>query len=194
MADVLNRATKEYRTSVNTPDYNNSQWIINPDVSQVQDIPSKFWRIPNQGKTITYNEQSYLENVKYQRTRLVNEFRELVLYEGFIYEDGNVFDTDNASLRNLMGLSQKAITSGLTTETVQYMTSENILLTISYNEIVQVTLSLSNYVSECYEASWYHKDQINALSTISEVNNYDYTVGAWPVVQSYYLNPSKSGI
>ena len=33
MANVVNRATRELRLSVNTPDFPTAQWIINPDLS-----------------------------------------------------------------------------------------------------------------------------------------------------------------
>ena len=45
MADVINRLTKEYKISVNTPDFPLSEWIINPDLSQVFNIPYKYWKI-----------------------------------------------------------------------------------------------------------------------------------------------------
>lgn len=45
MANVLNRTTKEYRVSVNTPDFPPAQWIINPDVSLVAGNPTKYWKI-----------------------------------------------------------------------------------------------------------------------------------------------------
>jgi len=45
MANVLNRVTKKFLGSVNTPDYPGSDWIINPDLSAVADQPSKYWDI-----------------------------------------------------------------------------------------------------------------------------------------------------
>jgi len=51
MANVLNRTTKEYRPSVNTPDFPESDWIINPDLSAVEGQPSKYWKID--GDTVT---------------------------------------------------------------------------------------------------------------------------------------------
>lgn len=45
MANVLNRTTKEYLTSVNTPDYPASQWIVNPDLSNVQGLAPQYWTI-----------------------------------------------------------------------------------------------------------------------------------------------------
>jgi hypothetical protein len=43
MANVLHRTTKEYRTSVNTPDYPVSDWIINPVILPL--VARKYWKI-----------------------------------------------------------------------------------------------------------------------------------------------------
>lgn len=45
MANVLNRTTKQYLTSVNTPDFPIASWIISPDVSSVAGFDTKYWTI-----------------------------------------------------------------------------------------------------------------------------------------------------
>jgi len=45
MANVLHRASKQYRPSVNTPDFPKEDWIINPDLSAVENVPKKYWKI-----------------------------------------------------------------------------------------------------------------------------------------------------
>lgn len=45
MANVLNRATLEYRRSVNDPDYPAEDWIHQPDLSGVDGVPLYWWRI-----------------------------------------------------------------------------------------------------------------------------------------------------
>lgn len=56
MANVLNRITKEFRGSVNTPDFPASQWIINPDLSAVIAFPTKYWTIT--GDVVTLQSQA----------------------------------------------------------------------------------------------------------------------------------------
>jgi len=56
MAHVLKRTTKEYRTSVNDPDFSVVDWIINPDVSAVAGQPTKYWLI--NGDVVTLMDQS----------------------------------------------------------------------------------------------------------------------------------------
>lgn len=43
MANVLNRTSLQYITSVNTPEYPIAEWIINPDLSAVNGIDKEFW-------------------------------------------------------------------------------------------------------------------------------------------------------
>lgn len=43
MANVLNKTTLEFRRSVNTPDYDEADWLINPDLTQVADLDSRYW-------------------------------------------------------------------------------------------------------------------------------------------------------
>lgn len=52
MANVLNRTTKQYLISVNTPDFDPSQWIINPDLSAVGSFSSQYWVITGNAVTL----------------------------------------------------------------------------------------------------------------------------------------------
>lgn len=51
MANVINKTTLEYRESVNTPDFSNLEWIINPNVSEITNqegkiiVPQKYWKL-----------------------------------------------------------------------------------------------------------------------------------------------------
>lgn len=51
MANVLNRTTKQFLTSVNTPDYSEADWIVNPDLAAVAGFSTKYWDI--QGDVVT---------------------------------------------------------------------------------------------------------------------------------------------
>jgi len=51
MSNVLHRTTFQYLKSVNTPDYDPVDWVINPDFSQVQGAPTRHWKIV--GDTVT---------------------------------------------------------------------------------------------------------------------------------------------
>jgi hypothetical protein len=50
MSNVLNRTTKVFLESVNTPDYAPADWIVNPDMSGVSGVPVERWVI--EGDTV----------------------------------------------------------------------------------------------------------------------------------------------
>ena len=45
MAVVINKATKKIIRSAHTPDYPPGLWIINPDLSNVEGVDPKYWKI-----------------------------------------------------------------------------------------------------------------------------------------------------
>jgi len=45
MANVVNRTTVRFLRSVSTPDFPVADWIINPDLSSVAGVPTKYWKI-----------------------------------------------------------------------------------------------------------------------------------------------------
>lgn len=76
MASVLNRTTKQYLTSVNTPDYPTQDWIIDPDLSAVTSFASIYWIIT--GDVVTLMDQAQRDAVdatilEAQRDSTVNE-------------------------------------------------------------------------------------------------------------------------
>jgi len=51
MANVIHRTDRDsagcliYRTSVNTPDYDTDDWLINPDISGLTGVNCKYWKV-----------------------------------------------------------------------------------------------------------------------------------------------------
>lgn len=45
MANIINRTTGEYRTSVHTPDYDPAVWIVNPDLTAVAGVDQRWWTV-----------------------------------------------------------------------------------------------------------------------------------------------------
>lgn len=45
MANVVNKTTTQYITSVHTPDYDSADWLINPDLSGVSGVDQKYWKV-----------------------------------------------------------------------------------------------------------------------------------------------------
>jgi hypothetical protein len=54
---ALNRTTKEYRTGVDGNSFDPAQWLVNPDVSALQNVPTRYWKI-NGDDSVTEMDQS----------------------------------------------------------------------------------------------------------------------------------------
>ena len=70
MADVLNRLTKQLLLSVNTPDYPPTEWIVNPDLSQVAGVPWRYWKIVGESVVEMTAEEKAIVDQPLPRTEL----------------------------------------------------------------------------------------------------------------------------
>jgi len=70
MADVLNRLTKQFLRSVNTPDYPEADWLINPDLSRVTGIPWRYWKIVGESVVEMTTEEKAIVDQPLPRTEL----------------------------------------------------------------------------------------------------------------------------
>lgn len=107
MSDVIHKTTLVYLQSVNTPDYPQSEWIRNPDLSLVKNVPKKYWKMEeNNIVEMTQEEknlvdQSLLSETVGEKNFLVTEYdkRKRLISEVWyneIHEDnfiGKVEDT-----------------------------------------------------------------------------------------------------
>lgn len=114
MANVLNRTTKEYLRSVNTPEYDVADWIINPDVSALAGVPTKYWVIT--GDTVA--EMSQAEKDAVDAAELADKEAQLKAYLKARFDE----ESDNTKALGLLLLDLynliKANTPGNTLPTI----------------------------------------------------------------------------
>lgn len=100
MADVLNRTTGELLKSVNTPDYPESDYIINPDLSAVQDVPAKYLKIEGDAVSeMDASEKVAVDSVvkvgiQFYNEAVLSDGRTVVLDEYTLKYDSGVKDVD----------------------------------------------------------------------------------------------------
>lgn len=112
MADVLHRVTKAIEKSVHTPHYSSSAWIINPDLSAVQGVDKKYWKIV--GDVISEMDQSEkdavdaaeLDDLKHQRYKQIDIRTGELINQGFEFppSSGNIFSLSSESQHNIHGV------------------------------------------------------------------------------------------
>jgi len=192
MASVLNKTTKQYIPSVNTPDYMDGNWLINPNMSVVSGHPEKYWII--EGTTLrlaTTAERAVIDkSAPYMGMTIpqtiealhqqINMFRDSYINAGVVYK-GHLFDSDARARENIMGMSN-AITVGVQLPadfTWRSHNNEDVPMTAP--ELIDFGIRMMMFVSKNYGVSWYHKDTLTNLGSTNQLDyiNYNFTVG-WP--------------
>jgi hypothetical protein len=96
MANVLNRITKEFRASVNTPDFPSAQWIVNPNLSAVLGFPSKYWIITGDVVTLqTQPQRDVTDDAEFQASATIADGEAELFGDG---NDGNMVISANQPL------------------------------------------------------------------------------------------------
>src|ERR1039458_1166368 len=106
MGAILNRSSLQYIEFVNTPDYDPTIWVIDPDLSAVVDVSPMFWFINSNDSisemTSTQKDTAYLTSSIATAMSNSDVYRATILYSGISY-NGIVFDTDQQSVTNIIG-------------------------------------------------------------------------------------------
>jgi len=87
--------------------------------------------------------------------------------------------TDRINLSNVMQSAQSLIASAPTTELV-YRTKDNVNQVVTAAEMLPIGMDVMAAKQAIQDISWDHKDAIEALTTIAEVEAYDVTT-IWPI-------------
>ena len=180
MGAILNRSSLQYIEFVNTPDYDSTVWVIDPDLSAVTAVPSIFWFINSDNSisemTAAQKDTAYLASSIITAMNNSDNKRANILYGGFNY-NGVVFDTDTQSITNIIG-TQTLVNMGVTLPTdFVWRAADN-----SYQPFNNSTFSAfygasSEWLTRVYGVSWYHKTNIAALTHYADVIAYDFTIG-----------------
>jgi hypothetical protein len=191
MANVLNRKTKLYLESVNTPEYDPAEWLINPDVSALSDIPSSFWEITEDDQVIACSENNriaYQIQAPFQgltleaairlKMDMVNALRDEKLNGGWLY-NGEHYDSDAISRSNMNGVMTLIGTGYILPDGFTFRAKNN--TDVPYHNDTFRTFYQAScvWVEMVYKTSWYYKGVIKNLTSIPDIANFDFSQG-WP--------------
>lgn len=190
MANVLNRTSLVYLESVNTPEYDPSEWIINPDLSSVSDIPVSYWKIVGDTVEAMSEEEREdfervapyrgldLDGAKTVKKTMVNEFRDQHMDGGWTYK-GVWYDSDAMARQNMAGTMTLIVSGYILPNTFTWRARDNTNQPFDNTSFADFYRASCLWMEMIYHASWWHKAEIDALEDISEIIAYDITTN-WP--------------
>jgi hypothetical protein len=112
MATVVHKTTFQILSSVNTPDFDPAQWLVNPDLTALDGVPTKYWKLSgNAVIEMTQTEKdavdaANLPEVKRERYADI-DLRTAELIEGgfeFPPASGLIFSLSDHAQSNLLGM------------------------------------------------------------------------------------------
>lgn len=132
----------------------------------------------SEGNLLLTEDTRTLEEVQTLKKKEINTHRDTILNSGVVYE-GHIYDSDETGRSNLSGIAT-AIANGIPLpEGFTWRDAANVEHSMNEADLLNFSVTMINFVNACYSISWVHKNAIDALQTIEEVEEYDYTTG-WP--------------
>lgn len=144
------------------------------EVAPIQDEDGNWIRQYTHRK---FTEEEIANNLRDAKFNFISQIRDIVyrsFQNGFTYESGDdkyQFSLDDASqsyIRSAHLLAKEAFDTS-TARDFKLRTIENVTITFSAEETVDVTTALLNRVVSVVEASWALEDAINAAATLEEI-------------------------
>lgn len=135
MGLVVNKTTNAVLKSVNTPDYDSNDWLINPDTSAITGVPEKYWKVSGSDVLeMTTEEKQIVDNtgVSYQANYQVKTYDNYILSTEKWYETDNLDETYSGLAKEIT-YTYNADKSALVSKTeVVYDKNEDIISTATY--------------------------------------------------------------
>lgn len=163
-------------------------WIVDPVFDDpdghVDNIGPQDWQYP--GDNVIYVptsaeldvDASELELVKEAKRTEINDLRTAKLYGGYTDPWGVRWNSTAVDIQNLNAVLT-LILAGAITNDVDWHDLDNVSHTMTAVNMITLAGGLGVFGQTCYAVSWIHKNNVDALTTISEVEAYDSTTG-WP--------------
>lgn len=112
-----------------------------------------------------------LENIKAKKIEEITKYDVSSAVNGFYYQ-GSEYWLDKATRVGLMNSTRILKENGQTITTLWF---DNKCLTLSVDDVIDKLSALEQYALSCYNVTASHKNAVQALTTIEEVNEYDIT-------------------
>ena len=153
MATVVNKQTLEVLESVNTPEYDPSEWLINPSIP---DAPKRHWKVS--GDSLVLKNASEINSADAEYLTLIKEDRKRVFKDHLGDGLQSKYSTDEKL--SLLLILQLAIASGNTAR-VNYLNQ------------------LSSWIDQGQQLLYAAQDNIDSATSVDEVESMELNLDAW---------------
>ena len=176
MANVLNRFTLEYVTSVDTSNYSPEVWVINPDLSAVENIDKRQWVI--EGNIVRHMNSEEINccclgPAKLQKKSEIGDYRELILASGFFWDE-HVYETNDVSRANIIGTVAFILSGVPLPEGFTWRTGDDCNVPHTGPSFLGMFFNAIARLNMIYGVSWNLKQQVDLMSDFDMVMNFEF--------------------
>jgi len=126
------------------------------------------------------DEDMDLEDAQTAICGLIDDYRASISNTYFTY-DGHEWACDQVSKQNVIGACVLAIVNGGNLPPGYVWRDEaNVNVPVTGQMMLMIGVEMFKYLSACYQASWIHKGNVQALTDVPSVLAYDYMSTLWP--------------
>lgn len=135
---------------------------------------------PLEGGAVVEGENLNLEGKQAVLTAQAEKQRDLHIHGGIVFQ-GLGIDTNEVSLRNIMGTAQLASLALMNAQPFQvaWRCSDNSTANFDATNFIELAQSVMQHVQSCYQRSWELKEEI-AAATEETIDGINPSIG-WPV-------------
>jgi len=198
MANVVNRNNNTYLQSVDTTEYTDPPWLINPDTSlvinEVENIPTQYWIVPQDGDpsiVVTADRVAWKRDEKsteletYRDQRLEGEFH--YAPNGNDLSEGTLYPADTFNTPIFIG-KVLAIVSGVPVDALTESSKISVSTNASQDLDDMSSAELMNFharyqrTREIVRRDYYAKlAELDSLTTLEEIDAFDPYTGWRPI-------------
>lgn len=171
MANVIHRRTLEYRTSVDTKEYLDGNWLINPDFSLVEGVDRKYWIVDGQTlRPMTHEEinQKYVKITKYEVNEFINDYRTFVFQSGFFWQ-GFTYETNEQSQANIIATVAFILSGQPLPPNFVWRVAEDISVPHTAESFMAMFLNAIGWINQLYGLTWQMKSCLARIQDYFEL-------------------------
>jgi len=146
---------------------------------------------PHAGGELVYGEDELkvMREVAYKKVGILRD----AYINGGCKTPYGVFDTDEVSIRNILGTCQIAAIAAMQQKPflLDWKRADNTIVALDGNAMITAGAIVMKHVSDCYKVSWACKDKIDATKTYEDMITLD-VEACWATVESSpkYVTPA----
>lgn len=162
-------------------------WLIDPvfdDPTRAFEVGPRYWVVTggNNVHVMTAEEidsdPASVDEVRLAKRAQINVLREQTFYSGFLDGAGVRWSSTPVDIANINAVCT-LVAVGAVTENQTWRDYNNVDHSLSPTDLITLAAQMAVFGKTCYGVGWFHKTNIDAMTKVSDINNYDITTG-WP--------------